>query len=95
VLLVISRFDYAADREAELLAWLDRVESCNHALMAPPLRVCDQDGVLYTLARYRDLAERDAWVADSRRQELVGQLGSIARAAKTVYLAEMVEEELI
>jgi hypothetical protein len=95
MLLVISRFDYAAEREDELIAWLDRVETCNHALIAPPLRVRGEEGALYTLARYRDLAERDAWVADQRRHELVAQLGSIARATKRVYQAEMIEEELI
>jgi hypothetical protein len=95
MLLVISRFDYDADREEELIDWLDRVERCNHALIAPPLRVRGEEGALYTLAHYRDLAERDAWVADQRRHELVAQLGSIARAAKRVYQAELIEEELI
>ena len=95
MLLVISRFDYDADREEELIDWLDRVERCNHALIAPPLRVRGEEGALYTLARYRDLAERNAWVADQRRHELVAQLGSIAGAAKQVYEAELIEEEMI
>jgi hypothetical protein len=95
MLLVISRFEYEADREEELIDWLMRVERSNHALMAPPLRVRGEEGALYTLARYQDHAERDAWVADQRRHGLVAELGSIARATKHVYQAELIEEELI
>jgi len=95
VLLVISRFEYEPAREDDLVDWLDRVEACNHALMAPPLRVRGAPSGLYTLARYRDVAERDAWVADQRRRDLVDELRGIARATKTVYQAEMLDEERI
>jgi hypothetical protein len=95
MLLVISRFEILPGRRVALEDWLQRVEECNHALMAPLLRVDGEPDLLFTLARYRDKAHRDDWVADSRRKRLVEDLPAIARVTKQVYEAELIEDELI
>lgn len=94
MLLVISRFEILPGQHAALEEWLERVETCNHALMAPLLRVVGRPDLLYTLARYRDKAHRDNWVADERRKRLVAELPTLARAAKQVYEAVLIEDEL-
>jgi hypothetical protein len=94
MLLVISRFEIRPGQHAALEAWLERVEACNHALMAPLLRVDGEPDLLFTLARYRDKAHRDDWIADARRKRLVEELPALARATKQVYEAELIEDEL-